>query len=63
MAKVYGLYNDTRRQRYYGKTRRPMRKRIGEHRAGQTASIAHWDFEKDKILKDDDLEESKEEKK
>ena len=50
MAKVYGMYNQTKKQRYYGRTTQPVNKRLGQHKAGQTPALSKWNFEKDKIL-------------
>ena len=49
MAKVYGLYNRTKKERYYGSTTREMKKRMQEHASGQTQATSHWNFKKDKI--------------
>lgn len=50
MAKVYGMYNQSRRQRYYGKTTRKVDKRLGEHEAGKTEALKKWNWKKDKII-------------
>lgn len=50
MAKVYGLYNQTKKERYYGSTTRPVNKRLGEHEAGQTATLGNWNWKRDKII-------------
>lgn len=50
MAKVYGMYNQTKKQRYYGTTTRPVNKRLGEHEAGQTAALHNWNWKRDKIM-------------
>ncbi|GAJ07275.1 unnamed protein product, partial [marine sediment metagenome] len=51
MAKVYGTYNYTKRERYYGSTKREVKKeRVPEHKAGQTQAIKHWNWKKDKIV-------------
>lgn len=50
MAKVYGMYNQTRKQRYYGTTSRPANTRLGEHEAGQTRALRNWNWKKDKII-------------
>lgn len=49
VGKVYGLYNRTKKQRYYGSTTRSVEKRLQEHAASQTGATAHWNFKKDKI--------------
>lgn len=49
MAGVYGIYNDTKRERYYGTTKRKMPQRLGEHESGQTVSLQHWNWNSDKI--------------
>lgn len=49
MARVYGLYNYTRRERYYGMTERPLKRRRLEHEAGQTAALSNWNWKKDKV--------------
>jgi len=50
MAKVYGMYNQTKKERYYGTTTRPVNKRLGEHESGQTAVLRPWNWKKDKIM-------------
>lgn len=50
MAKVYGMYNQTTKERYYGTTTRPVNKRLGEHEAGQTVALRNWNWKKDKII-------------
>ncbi len=50
MAKTYGMYNYTKKERYYGKTKRVVPKRREEHATGQTQAISHWNWRKDKII-------------
>lgn len=50
MAKVYGMYNHSKRQRYYGETTRKVDKRLGEHEARKTKALKNWNFQKDKII-------------
>ena len=50
MAKVYGMYNQTRKERYYGSTTKPVNKRLGEHETGQTAALRNWNWKGDKIM-------------
>ena len=49
MAKVYGAYNRSKRQRYYGKTTRKVDRRLSEHEAGNTKALKNWNWGKDKI--------------
>jgi len=49
MAKVYGLYNRTRKERYYGITTRQNVKRMKEHASGQANALKHWNFSEDDI--------------
>lgn len=50
MAKVYGAYNQTKKQRYYGSTTQPVSKRLGQHQAGQTLALRNWNWKKDRII-------------
>jgi len=50
MAKVYGLYNQTRRQRYYGKTRRSLKARAEEHSSGQVQATESWNWDKERVI-------------
>ena len=49
MAKVYGMYNQTRKERYYGETTRQVDERLGEHESGRTEALKKWNWQKDKI--------------
>jgi len=49
MATVYGLYNYTKKERYYGTTKRELTERVLEHVRGQTEALDHWDWETDDI--------------
>ena len=49
MATVYGLYNYTKRERYYGTTTRAMVERLREQKSGQTQAISHWNWRRDRI--------------
>ena len=49
LAKVYGMYNQAKKQRYYGSTTQPVNKRLGQHESGQTAALRHWNWKRDKI--------------
>lgn len=50
MAKVYGMYNQTKKERYYGTTTRTVNKRQGEHESGQTTALGNWNWKRDKIV-------------
>lgn len=50
MAKVYRLSNETRKERYYGKTSGEVKKRVIAHEAGKTKALSKWNFSKNKIL-------------
>ena len=47
--KVYGVYNNTRKERYYGTTKGLVPNRIREHRSRRTGALQKWNWGKDKI--------------
>ena len=49
MARVYGMYNRTRKEQYYGSTKRLLKERIKEHASGRCEATNHWKFGRDKI--------------
>lgn len=49
MRYVYGIYNYTRKERYYGTTEESVRDRIERHRSGQTLALQRWNWERDRI--------------
>lgn len=49
MAKVYGMYNKTKKQRYYGETTQKVDERLAQHEAGKTKALKNWNFKKDEI--------------
>jgi len=50
MRYVYGIYNYTRKERYYGTTEGSVRYRMEQHRRGYTRALQRWDWEKDRII-------------
>ncbi len=47
---VYALVNETRKEIYFGTSKRPKERIVDEHSKGQTKAISHWDWSREKIF-------------